>query len=294
MSDEENPATPIRSNSTKRKQNKSLTEPQLSPDLGNKPKVIKMAQYADKNDIQELKQLIATNTVTLNNSITTLNNNIIMLKNDITALKTNMQDITSRIEVIEGSKMSESQILIDTAAEINALNQMKLESQLSILNIPLEIDSKQALEWISKWSKIELNDNNIKRAGIVKPKGKNSAILQLDFYDLAVKHKLMREVKCAQKDKDKKYIPILCEQIFNISPSNVARGQELNFREPFTELNRNLFNTARKHRNIFSNVWVSRGFIMVKQEQGENIKVKSMQQLNLLINTLKNPTSMEH
>jgi hypothetical protein len=287
-----NPKALQRTNSQKRGLVKSPTENQLSPETGSKQKAIKMAP-ADKNDIEDLKKLISANTIKMYEEFAKLNNNVLFLTNEISNLKNDMQQIDARVKEIEKSNEIVKNDMTNVAAEVNAINQMKLESQLSILNVPLKIEANQALESISNWSNIELNDKNIRRAAIITPAEKTTAILQLDFYDLSTKHKLMRHIKVNQRDANKKYIPILAEQIFNIAASDPARGIELNFREPFTEQNRNIFNLARKHKDIFANVWLSRGYIMCKQENGKPIKIYSIEHLNLIIKSLKDPDAMQ-
>lgn len=298
----QNIQTPQSSASTisqKKSAERSPTEDLTSPEQENKPKVIRMSEYADKKDIEMLKQLINTNTLSLNESIKCLSNNVLSLTQEISTIRKDIQEIDSRVKTLEESQGNSDNAMENVAAELNAINQIELESQLSILNVPVELDSKQAFECISKWANIQLSDGNIRRCAIAKPKGRNSAVLQLDFYDLSAKHKLMKHVRANQKDKDKKYIPILSEMIFNILPLNASNGLELHFRESFTELNRNIFNAARKHKKIFVNVWLNRGYIMVKQEDansenGKSIRIKSMNELNELINKFKCVDSMEH
>jgi hypothetical protein len=287
-----NPKALQRTNSQKRGLTKSPTESQTSPEAENKQKAVKMA-VADKGDIQDLKKLIAANTCKMDEEFAKLNNSVLLLGNEIATLKKDINHIEARVSVIEKSMETDKDDKTKMAAEINAINQMKLETQLSILNIPHKLEAKQALECMSKWSKLELNDKSIRRAAIVNPPEQSTAILQLDFYELSTKHKLMRHIKVNQRDANKKYIPILTEQVFDIASSSPARGIELNFREPFTEQNRNIFNLARKHKDIFINVWLSRGYIMVKQENGKPIKLNSIDQLKAIINSVKNPEAMQ-
>lgn len=282
-----------RTNSQKRSLIKSPTESQLSPEQGNNLKARKMAEYADKNDIQELKYLITNNAAKMNDEFEKLNNNVLSITKEISSIKNDMKLMEARVKSIEKTRESNNETISKVSAELNAINQVNLETQLSILNIPPNIEVTQALNSISNWSSIELNDKNIRRAVIVKPATKNTSILQLDFYDLSTKHMLMNYIRINQKDKDKKYVPILTEKIFNISASDPARGIELNFRDSFTELNRNIFNTARKHKDIFVNVWLSRGFIMVKQGNGNKTRINSIEHLNILINNLKDPNTMQ-
>ena len=278
----------------KRGLNSSLTLEQISPDKDSKSKAVKMAEPADKEDIKEVKNLIASNTKALNETIATLSNNILTLTAQITSINKNVEKIEARVVKLENAGNKDKLEMEDISAELNAIKQMKLDSQLSILNSPLSIDVKQALENISSWTSMQLNDSNVRRAVIVKPKEKSSAILQLDFYDLSVKDKLMKHVRNKQRDDNKKYVPIMAETIFNVESMDPGIGTELHFRESFTETNRDIYNAAKKHKDIFVGVWINRGYINVKQENGNPIKIKSLKQLNSLIESLKQSISMEH
>lgn len=296
MSGSENLKTLTLSTSQKRGLDISFTESKSPPEKGNKQKAQKM--HADKNDIEELKKLILANTKSLssiNASINALNQNVLSLTQDMANVKSEILQMNTKIKELEVSKTRDDGEIQNVVSELNAIRQLDLDSKLTILNVPLDIDSKQALNCLGNWANIQLDDKNIRYCAIKKPIGKNSAILQLDFYELSTKHRLMKHVRANQRNNNEKYQPILAEMIFDISPSNAARGLELNFRETFTEINKNIFNTARKHKDIFANVWQSKGFIMVKKtKEGNPIKIKSIEHLNVLINSLKHPKSMQH
>lgn len=260
----------------------SPTERQDTP-IQEKLKSRKMAGYADKNDIEELKQLIISNTKKIEEEFLHVNNNLLSLKAEITATKNELSSIKLRVKDLEKAKINEDKSSEDILAELNAIKQIELETQLSIHNIPQSIDAKQAVEYLSTWSKIDFNNTTIKRSSIAKPKNKNSSILFLDFYSLASKHKFMNHVKALQKDKDKKYIPILTDHIFKLEQFDAARGLELHFRDAFTDRSREIFNEARKARKIFSGVWVSRGYVMVKINDGNPIRITSLKHLNTVM-----------
>ena len=131
--------TPKSSTSTivqKRAAERSPTEALTSPEQENKPKVIKMSGYADKKDIDMLKELINTNTDSLKDSLMCLSNNVLSLTNEISAMKKDIQEIDSRVQVLEKSQGCSDSGMENMAAELNAINQITLESQLSILNVP--------------------------------------------------------------------------------------------------------------------------------------------------------------
>jgi hypothetical protein len=114
-------------------------------------------------------------------------------------------------------------------------------------------------------------------------KNNSASILFLDFFNLSTKQKLMKHARSLQKDQNKKYLPILTDQIFKLEPNDTSRGMELNFRDAITDFNRKIYNQARKNKNVFSNVWFSRGYVMVRVKNGDPIKITSLNHLNSLV-----------
>ena len=261
----------------------SPTENPISPEQAKIVKAPKMTQYADKNDIQEIKDLFRTTINKFQEQFTHINNNLISLKNEMIAANTELSNIKSRVEILENAGSIDKQNSDMLSTELNALKQIQIDSQLSIHNVPQNIETKHALECLSEWANIDLNDGNIKRSSIVKLKSKNSSILFLDFYNIATKHKFMKHVRLMQKDKDKKHIPVLTEHVFKLEPTNTSRGIELHFRDAMTDVNREIFNAARKHKKFFTSVWISRGYIMVRINNEKPTKINSINHLNSLL-----------
>ncbi|KAL7027182.1 hypothetical protein ACKWTF_005340 [Chironomus riparius] len=271
------------SQTPKRSFNSSPSESQNSPKQ-DKEKVIKMVQYADKNDVEELKELIRSSTRKMDEDFQQVNNTLLSLRNDIAATKNEIVSIKSRVEVLEKTKIDQNEVNEGLIAELNALKQIDLETKMSIHNLPQSMEVKHIIESLSAWSKIDLNESIIKRASCSNVKNSNTSILFLDFYDLASKHKVMKHVRMSQKDKDKKYIPILTDHIFKLDHADTARGTELNFRDAMTEQTREIFNAARKDKTLITNVWLNQGYVMVRVKDKEKpIKIISLNHLNSII-----------
>lgn len=149
-----------RTNSQKRSLTKSPTESQLSPEQSNNLKARKMAENADKNDIQELKHL-------MNDQFSKLNNNLLSLTKEISILKNDMQQMEERVNLIEKTREISNESITRVSEELNALNQLNLETQLSILNIPQNIGAKQALNSISSWSSMP-EGHTVPRRGAIQ------------------------------------------------------------------------------------------------------------------------------
>lgn len=250
------------------------------------PKAPKMTEYADKKDIQEIKDLISlinANTLNFQQQLNQINNTLLLLTNQVAETKNEIINIQSRVQVLEDAKMNDKHSSEELIADLNAVRQVQIETQISVHNIPQNIELKQALDCFGAWSNMNLNEQNIKHSSIVNLKNKNTSILFLDFYDLSTKHKLMKHARLKQKDINKKYIPVLTDNIFKLDAANPARGLELHFRDAMTDFNRNIFNAARKEKTTFSGVWISQGYVMVRINDQKSIKVISMNHLSRLI-----------
>jgi hypothetical protein len=267
----------------KRGLHSSPTDSSITPEHQRVQKVQKMSEYADKNDIQELKKLILTNTNMLEERFKQINNSLTIFRDEMIETKKAITTINARLDLLENAEKND-----DMISQLNALKQVQIETQVSIHNIPENIDTKHALECFSSWSNTLLNEENVKYSSLVKVKDNPHAILFLEFYNVMVKHKFMKHVRLMQKDKDKKYIPILTDHIFKLEALDPGKGIQLHFRDAITDYNREIFNAARKEKKIFSNVWISRGYVMVRISNTKPVKVTSMSSLNSLISSHKN------
>ena len=242
--------------------------------------------------IMEFKNLYKTTIKEMRDDFSQLRNDLVTLTSDLTAARKDINELKTRVEKIEKEGPKESNTLLATSAQVNALEQRNIDTQLSILNVPSKLEINNILSSLSAWSKMQLDENAFKRAVLVSSKNKskeNTSTLQLDFGSIINKSRFMKHVKSLQKDEQKKYIPILTESIFDIQPTDPARGKELQFRDQFTEVNKQIFNQAKKHKTVFKAVWKNSGYINVKCEpELKPIRILSIDHLNKLIESKQN------
>lgn len=241
------------------------------------------------NDIKEIKKLLG--------SLITITT---QTQSDITEIKQDIKDMKERLNKVEKdaeqfkkvmSKMEariiEAEMGVDTvnsvslnqSAALNALEQTKLATRLMILNIPDNIEADKAVTAIGNWANFNLSTVNLKSARIIGKERNKS--LHLEFWQEQRKSEFFDKVKMIQKDTDGGYKPVLCEHVFDIDTTSASRGKELHFRRPMTEVNRSIFNEARKYKDSFKYVWIGgNGYIMGrKDEKSSAIIIHSMQQL---------------
>ena len=101
----------------------------------------------------------------------------------------------------------------------------------------------------------------------------------------------MQIVKSCQKDINKRHVPLLCENVFELQTNNKSRGVELQFRNSMTNVNRDIFNEARKFKSIFCAVWINQGNILVREKEGTKpVRLQSMEELKATIEDIKSKT----
>lgn len=231
----------------------------------------------------EMKDLRAS-VDSMKREITKVNNSISIMQQQIIDCQTDSDLLKERLEKIEEQNTTLSTQIEEKSANMNALNQLNMSTQIAIHNIPPTLDSETAISSLSQWSKINLKEN-LKHANLVKMKQKMSCILYVDLSNMMIKQQLLDSVRAYQWSKAGQFTPILCEDIFNISHNDSHRGTQVDFRQIFTDDNKKIFNEARKNKSIFKSVSLgARGYIMVrKANDTKPIDVRSMKHLISLI-----------
>lgn len=238
------------------------------------------------------------------------NESIKKLQNDVTKIDVNLSDMRREIdenkEKLEvmgknmdrtDEKLENQQKIIEEQANlikcqqsiINSLQQKSISTQISIHNIPNHLDKNQVNKALSNWSNLDLSDASIKKSSLVKQKSRSTANYYINFYSDSTKDRFMGFIKSKQRDPSKKYVPILCEHIFDIPEDDQCRGMEINVRIVMSDINKRIFNRAREVKSIFKFVWLDvDGYVMVKENQDDKaIKITSIEQLEKEINDKK-------
>lgn len=216
----------------------------------------------------------------IKDEITKINTMLTSINNDLTITKNEVEKIKIRLDVVENAQMKQNAINNEISASINTIEQLGKASELSIHNLPPELEKNDVILALASWSGLSMDLDSFKYSSLVKSKKDYSSTLYLNFNQEAMKNKFMEIVKSCQRDVNKKYIPLLCESVFELSTNNKSRGVELQFRNSFTKINRNIFNEARKLKSLFCAVWLNQGNILVKEKEGDKpIRLLSMDHL---------------
>lgn len=238
-------------------------------------------------DITQIK----TTMIKLQTDMSEMNNRITSTEEKLTTAQNDITNINNRVSELETNKNTLMVSQQNQISIINAFEQMKMATSIMIRNIPQEVELDQALNSISKWSDVDLSKKSLKNARFMK-QHKNQCIF-MDFWHEKDKANFNKRIKSKQKLPDGTYTPILCENIFRLDNQSINRGVELLFRQPMTEMNRRIFNEARKHRDIFKFVWIGvNGHVMVKRNEGSSpICINSEDHLATVIDLIVNPIS---
>jgi len=241
--------------------------------------------------IQSLKESIDNNSNAINelkSSVNNMDQNLTAIRNELEATKQEVVEIKSKLEVVENLQTGQAAINQQYSSSINKLMQLSKASEISIHNLPPELDKHDIISAFASWSGLNLNDNSFKHSSLVNSKKNSTATLYLDFATESLKMQFMKMIKSCQRDINKKYIPITCENIFELAMNSKSRGVEIQFRSAMTDVNREIFNEARKLKSLFCAVWLNQGNILVKEKEGSKpIRLHSMEDLNATIENIR-------
>ncbi|KAL7022275.1 hypothetical protein ACKWTF_012194 [Chironomus riparius] len=238
----------------------------------------------NSNVLGELKTSLAN----LQSEVTKIDETLISIRNDLALTKQDVVEIKQRLDNTDEIQVKQAVINEEVTASINKLLQLSKASELSIHNLPTEFEKSYIISNFATWSGLKLNDDSFKHSSLVTSKKGTSTTLYLDFCNESLKLQLMKIVKSCQRDINKKYIPLLCENIFELPMNCKSRGVELQFRNSMTNVNREIFNEARKFKLLFCAVWLNQGNILVKEKEGSKpIRILSMNDLKTKIAGIK-------
>ena len=224
----------------------------------------------------------------LQGEVSKMDETLSSIRNDLALTKQEVVDIKRRLGDAENVQLKQIVINEEIIASLNKLQQLSKASELSIHNLPTEFEKSYIISNFATWSGLNLNDNSFKHSSLVTSKKGTSTTLYLDFCNESMKIQFMRIVKACQRDINGKYIPILCENIFELPMNNKSRGVELQFRNSMTNVNRDIFNEARKFKSLFCAVWLNQGNILVREKEGSKpIRLLSMDDLKTAIDDIK-------
>lgn len=285
--------------------NKTLTQKRkLSPDqsaLKSEEKKIKMEDKIDNilKSITELTALVkktVTDISLINTAITNIqtemsnmNLRISTTEESLISARNGVSKVSKRVDDLEIDKNTLAVSQQNQLSAINSMEQIKMVRNMTIHNIPQELELDKALLDIGRWSGFQLSRENLKSARLTNQYRKK--YLHLEFWQEKDKFEFNRNIKSKQKNPDGSYIPVLCENVFELDVQSTSRGVELLFRQPMTEINREIFNEARKHREVLKFVWIGgNGHVMVKQdEKARPTVIHSLEHLATVIELIKNP-----
>jgi hypothetical protein len=207
-------------------------------------------------------------------------------------LESGLSNANQEIEQIKEKQTVQDSQIASLHSQLNKQIQLGLENQLSIHNLPSKLDAKMLIESLNKWSHNLFNETMIKKINLPLNKDKTSKSAYIHFWDDKDKIELLKFIKAQQKDNNKKYKPILNEDIFQLDEADTNRGVSLSFRSPMSEINREIFNYLRKESRLKykeAAVWISQGQVMIKIRRDDKpIAIHSIQQARQLLNNASN------
>lgn len=174
-----------------------------------------------------------------------MNIKIDALRNDFHDLSTNMRNMGENIKEIEEEQAQQRNTLCDHEARLNMIEQLNLENQIMITNLPLAINRESFINDFNKWSNNRLDPSKINKV-IINTYKNSSKTAFVHFRNSNDKLELMDFIKGKQIDKNRKFSPITNAHIFNLKSTDLSLPNIISFRTPMTDINKKIFNLAMK------------------------------------------------
>lgn len=239
--------------------------------------------------MEEMRRDIANMTQKIDDLNVKFDSSIEKLISDVNQVKKDLIDVRAEVMQVEEDN-AETRIKLRTHEnELNALNQRMIDNNITMVNIAPTIDENLFLSDMNKWSenvfKESIMEYNITSSHKYKTKSAH-----IHFKSMDSKKKFLKFLKTKQQDVNKKYIPVLNENIFTLSDSDVNRANVIDFRTPMTPTNREIFNLARKARknsNLIDGVWISNGTVKIQIKNGKPIQIKDVEHLKETLSAYK-------
>lgn len=229
-----------------------------------------------RNDIQKLTDAIKT----VSSKISSMDENISSIKADVANITTELTSMRREINMtkndvyeLKDQQDSHSMKIHNLDAKVNKLEQLQLANQLQMHNVPPKLTPKQILDDLDKWAGDAFDSRMIDKLSIGGNRKFHSKIAFITFATIATKSRFLNFVKSKQKDENGSYIPILNENVFELSGDDTMRGREINFRSPMSDGNRAIFQYLRNegravHQHI--QVWIAMsGQVMMRTSKDE-------------------------
>ncbi|CAG9799289.1 unnamed protein product [Chironomus riparius] len=206
---------------------------------------------------------------------------------DVNQVKKDLEDVRGEIINLEVDNVEIQKKIKNHDSQLNAINQMMLEKEITMVNIASTIKEEKFLEDMNKWSNNIIKETLMSHNFSSNAKYKSKSA-HLHFNTMNDKKKFLNFLKTKQRDVNKKYIPILNENIFTLQDSDVNRANAIEFRTPMTSINRELFNKARnakKKNPSIEGVWISNGTMRIRIKDKKPVQINDIEQLTDLFSS---------
>jgi len=222
-----------------------------------------------------MEKMIQTMGAKLELQIQKLDKDVQDLRNDVTQTK-------EEIKRIEESQSIASDKIQQLEVRQNITEQLALENQILMLNLPPTITKEKLTESINSWTGNLIKNHSIKRINLVAKSNKKSAFIH--FTTVTDKQLFMDFVKAKKKDGNGQYIPIINEQVFQLEDNDTSKANVIEFQTLMTQTNKQIFDAIRNAKKTNSNIektWISNGSVFLKMKnQTKSIRIDTLQHFN--------------
>ena len=204
------------------------------------------------------------------------------LDKDVQELRNDFVETKEEIKRIEENQSMASEKIQQLEVRQNIIEQLALENQILMLNLPPSITKDKLVESINSWTDNLIKSHSIKRINLVAKTNKKSAFIH--FTTVTDKQLFMDFVKAKRKDGNEKYVPIINEQVFQLEEGDTSKANVIEFQTLMTQTNKQIFDAIRNAKKTNSNIertWISNGSVFLKlKSQTKSIRIDTLQHFN--------------
>lgn len=265
----------------KKTRNHSELSPEFEPENSKKPKY-------SMEKVQKTLDVLVQKFAEMTAAIKSIDSRMSKIEKDLSDMKTQNDASEKKIEELSQTQCHIQNVVKKHNGILNTMSQSQLDNQLMISGMSPAINEEQLKNDLDKWSNGICKSNSIRRIAFSaipnKPK-----VAFVHFYNVGDKQRLFDYVRMKQRDINKKFIPILNEQVFTLAADDIFKPNQLKFNDPLTELNRKIFNAARKLKkdNKIERFYLSNGKMYIKiNTQQKPTVVESEEDLEAFVSSL--------
>lgn len=215
--------------------------------------------------------------------VESLNGKIDGIKDEIDKLRRDINENKSQMDEMKIKHIEHDTQLISHEIRLNIIDQLALENQVMITNLPMAINKDKFLDDFNKWSNNMMHPSKLSKLNMNTYQNTSKTAF-VHFHDVGDKTKLLQFIQNKQRIDPNKFNPITNEMVFTLAEGDISKPKIIDFRTPMTDVNKQIHAQAvkmkREHKSI-QNIRLVNGSIQVRlKDNPKPMIIHSIEQLN--------------